>query len=186
MKEIAIFGILFLILNISFAEICCQEFCCDVGGCEPPKYNLKDKCFANPPCYSYEVDMSKCSSQNTQPTQTSPSGEKLTPGEIIVTWTPVQISVCPPGIFGTVPCTYPSLIDLVKRINELLRTIAPPLLVILLIIGGLMYLLSPFGVENYIQRGHKYIKYAVIGYIILLLVTLIFTIISALFGGPSP
>ncbi|GIW67178.1 MAG: hypothetical protein KatS3mg096_046 [Candidatus Parcubacteria bacterium] len=119
------------------------------------------------------------------------ANENFEPGQVIVTWTPVQISVCPPGIFGVEPAkdgcwNYPSLIDFFKRINNLLITISPYVLVILLILGGLMYLLSPLGVENYIQKGHKYIKYAVFGYILLLLVTLIFTIISALLGGPSP
>lgn len=112
--------------------------------------------------------------------------EKTKPGEVKIGWQIYTIPVCPPGIFGTNPCSYPSLIDLFKKINELLRTISPPLLVVLIILGGLMYLLSPLGVENYIKKGHKYIQYAVYGYILLLLVTLIFTIISALFGGPSP
>jgi hypothetical protein len=49
-----------------------------------------------------------------------------------------------------------------------------------------MYLLSPFNVEEQIKKGHNYIKYAIFGYILLLLVTLIFTIISAILGGPSP
>ena len=111
--------------------------------------------------------------------------EEFKPGKTTVTWTPVRISICPPGIFGSVPCKYPSLIDLIKRINNLLRTIAPPLLVILIILGGLMYLLSPLGVEEHIKKGHRYIIYAVYGYILLLLVSLIFTIISVLFGGPQ-
>jgi uncharacterized membrane protein YidH (DUF202 family) len=109
------------------------------------------------------------------------------PGEVTVTWTATSVSVCPPGILGIGgPCKYPSLIDLIKRVNELLLTISPPLLVILIILGGLMYLLAPFNVEEQIKKGHNYIKYAIFGYILLLLVTLIFTIISAILGGPSP
>jgi hypothetical protein len=99
---------------------------------------------------------------------------------------PKLISVCPPGILGKGPCQYPSLIDLFQRINELLLKISPPLLVLLIILGGLMYLLTPFNVQEYIKKGHSYIIYAIFGYILLLLVTLIFTIISAFLGGPSP
>jgi hypothetical protein len=113
--------------------------------------------------------------------------EKLfKPGKVEVTWTPYTVSVCPPGILGRAPCNYPSFIDLVTRINQLLLTISPPLLVILLIFGGLMYLLTPFGIEEYIKKGHNYIWYAILGYFLLLLVSLIFTIISAVLGGPSP
>jgi hypothetical protein len=120
-----------------------------------------------------------------QPTLRVPE-EKIRPGEVKVTWTSTLISVCPPGILGKGPCQYPSLIDLFQRINELLLKISPPLLVLLIILGGLMYLLTPFNVEEYIKKGHSYIKYAIFGYILLLLVTLIFTIISAFLGGPSP
>jgi len=113
------------------------------------------------------------------------SEEFIEPGEVKVEWETKPISVCPPGILGSGPCKYPGLVDLIKRINKLLLTIAPPTLVILIIIGGLMYLLAPFGVENFIKKGHKYIQYAILGFIILLLTTLIFSIISALLGGPS-
>lgn len=112
--------------------------------------------------------------------------ESSKPGKVEVTWATKTVSVCPPGILGSSPCNYPSLIDLIKRINQLLLTIAPPTLVILIIIGGLMYLLTPFGVESYIRKGSNYIKYGVLGFIILLLTILIFSIISALLGGPSP
>jgi hypothetical protein len=114
------------------------------------------------------------------------NGEYTKPGKVEIEWETKSISVCPPGILGSAPCNYPSLVDLIKRINRLLLTIAPPTLVILIIIGGLMYLLTPFGVENYIKKGSNYIKYAILGFIILLLTTLIFSIISAILGGPSP
>jgi len=112
--------------------------------------------------------------------------EQLKPGKVEITWTTTPVSVCPPGILGEAPCNYPSFQQLVKKIKDLLLTISPPLLVVLLIFGGLMYLLTPFNVEEYIEKGHSYIKYAIYGYILLLLVTLIFTIISAVLGGPSP
>jgi hypothetical protein len=113
--------------------------------------------------------------------------EEFIPGKVEITWQTYTVSVCPPGILGIGgPCEYPTFQQLAERIRDLLLTISPPLLVILLILGGLMYLLTPFGPEEYIKKGHKYIKYAIYGYILLLLVTLIFTIISAVLGGPSP
>jgi len=114
------------------------------------------------------------------------SKEEFKEGEVNVGWTTTPISVCPPGILGGEPCEYPTLQELIKRIRDLLLKISPELLVVLLILGGLMYILTPFNVEEYIKKGHSYIKYAIYGYILLLLVTLIFTIISAILGGPSP
>jgi hypothetical protein len=130
-------------------------------------------------------NLSNCSNLSPPSTCQIPQ-EQFKPGEVTITWTPINVSVCPPGILGGEPCSYPSLIDLIKRINEFLLTISPPLLVILIILGGLMYLLTPLNVEEQIKKGHRFIKYAIIGYILLLLVTLIFTIISAILGGPSP
>ena len=113
-------------------------------------------------------------------------GDKFEPGKVEIKWQTYTISVCPPGILGSGPCKYPNLTDLIIRIKDFIFSISPSLLVILLILGGLMYLLTPFNVEEYIKKGHNYIKYAILGYVILLLITLIFTIISAILGGPSP
>jgi hypothetical protein len=114
--------------------------------------------------------------------------EEIKPGEVRVEWKPKLISVCPPGILRIGgPCEkYPTLEYLIATTTSLILKISPPLLTLLIIFGGLMYLLTPFNVEEYIKKGHNYIKYAVFGYILLLLVTLIFTIISAFLGGPSP
>jgi heme/copper-type cytochrome/quinol oxidase subunit 2 len=127
-------------------------------------------------------------SQPSQPPTLRIPEEKIKPGEVKVTWTSTLISVCPPGILRIGgPCEkYPTLEYLIATTTSLILKISPPLLVLLIILGGLMYLLTPFNVEEYIKRGHNYIKYAVFGYILLLLVTLIFTIISAFLGGPSP
>jgi hypothetical protein len=167
------------------------------------------------PQYNQEqVDKSECITRNvqpspglqcevpSQPSQPQPSQpsqpsqpptfpipeEKIKPGEVKVTWTSTLISVCPPGIFRIGgPCEkYPTLEYLIATTTSLILKISPPLLTLLIIFGGLMYLLTPFNVEEYIKKGHNYIKYAVFGYILLLLVTLIFTIISAFLGGPSP
>jgi hypothetical protein len=112
--------------------------------------------------------------------------EQFKPGKVEVTWVTKTVSICPPGILGGGPCEYPTFQQLAERIRDFLLAISPRLLVVLLIFGGLMYLLTPFGVEEYVKKGHSYIKYAVYGYILLLLVTLIFTVISAVLGGPSP
>ncbi len=113
--------------------------------------------------------------------------EKFIPGKVEITWTTTPVSVCPPGILEIGgPCNYPTFQQLAEKIKNLLMEVSPPLLVILIILGGLMYLLTPFGPEEYIKKGNRFIKYAILGYILLLLVTLIFTIISAILGGPSP
>jgi hypothetical protein len=127
-------------------------------------------------------------SQPSQPPTLRIPEEKIKPGEVKVTWTSTLISVCPPGILRIGgPCEkYPTLEYLIATTTSLILKISPPLLTLLIILGGLMYLLTPFNVEEYIKKGHSYIKYAVFGYILLLLVTLIFTIISAFLGGPSP
>jgi hypothetical protein len=120
-----------------------------------------------------------------QPMPPDRSSGTATTGKVTVTWETKTVSVCPPAIFGLSPCNFPSLEDLVNKIAELLQAVAAPALVLLLIIGGLMYLLTPFGVESFIKKGHNYIKYAILGFVILLLVTLIFSTISAILGGPG-
>jgi uncharacterized membrane protein YraQ (UPF0718 family) len=112
-------------------------------------------------------------------------GEEFKPGKVDITWTTVTVSVCPPGIFGMEPCNYPSLEYLISTTTQFLIDISPYVLVVLLILGGLMYLLTPFGVEEFIKKGHGYIKYAIYGYILLLLVSLIFSVIKMIIGGPS-
>ncbi len=111
--------------------------------------------------------------------------EKTKPGKVEITWEEKTVSVCPPGIFGLPPCQYPDIIDVVKRVNEFILNLAPIVLVILIILGGFYYLLTPFEPKKMIEKGHSYIKWAVYGYIILLLVSLIFTFIRAIFGGPG-
>jgi hypothetical protein len=153
----------------------------ELAACTAAGGNVVDSQFCSQP------PPSECTpSSQPPPSSQSPSQEQFKPGSVVVRWEPRLISICPPGILGGGPCSYPSLIDLIKRINQLLLTISPPLLVILIILGGFMYLLTPLNVEEQIKKGHRFIKYAIIGYILLLLVTLIFTIISAVLGGPSP
>jgi hypothetical protein len=170
--------------------VCCER-CTPPIGCKN-EWSEKEKCSGTPltrivdnkECADIEEHPSTCKLPLTRLPLTGK--EQFKPGEVTITWTPINVSVCPPGILGGEPCSYPIFIDLIKRINEFLLTISPPLLVILIILGGLMYLLSPIGPEEYIKKGHRFIWYAILGYILLLLVTLIFTIISAVLGGPSP
>jgi hypothetical protein len=200
MKKIIFFIFVFWLLgmiNFVFGEdcVCCVELrpSCGRSGCTKPYYwQNKENCglsVDNTFCKD-SAPPSTCQIPQQQTSQQQPSGttgqQQFKTGNVTVTWTPILISVCPPGIFGGEPCSYPDLIDLIKRINQLLLTISPPLLVILIILGGFMYLLSPFNVEEQIKKGHRFIWYAILGYILLLLVTLIFTIISAILGGPSP
>lgn len=105
-------------------------------------------------------------------------------GDVKIDWATITFKVCPPGILGKGPCQFPNIIDVIKKINDLILEIAPLVLVILIILGGFMYLLSPIKFEQ-IQKGHRYIQYAIYGFVILLLVSLIFTFISLIFGGPN-
>jgi hypothetical protein len=106
------------------------------------------------------------------------------PSEIKVEFKTIPGQICPPGILGTGPCSYPTLEDIANKIINLILNISPYLLTFLLVLGGFVYLLSPFKVEEYIKKGHNYIKYAILGYILILLLSLIFSIISAIIGGP--
>ncbi len=104
--------------------------------------------------------------------------------DVKVTWEEKQLRVCPPGIFGGPPCQYPDIQTIIQKIINLILEIAPLVLVILIIVGGFIYMLSTFK-PDVIKTGHRYIQWAVYGYFILLLITLIFTFISAIFGGPK-
>jgi hypothetical protein len=112
--------------------------------------------------------------------------QELKPGEVNIKFATKTVKVCPPSIFGMQEaCQFPDIKDVIDKIIDLIMDISPDVLVILIILGGFMYLLSPIKFEQ-IQTGHRYIKSAIFGYIILLIVTAIFSIISSLFGGPSP
>ncbi|MCS7200919.1 MAG: hypothetical protein NZ822_02110 [Patescibacteria group bacterium] len=109
---------------------------------------------------------------------------QVKPGEVDVSWETRTVRVCPPSILGSGPCQYPEIQTVVKEVVDfIIQRLAPPLLVFLIIIGGFFYLLSPFKVEN-IKTGHRYIQWAVYGYVILLLITGILSVISVFFGGP--
>jgi hypothetical protein len=106
-------------------------------------------------------------------------------GEVHVTFTTVSISVCPPGILGKGACQFPDIIDVIHKFTSLVIEISPFVFVILIIIGGFMYLFSPFKFEQ-IKTGHKYIMWAIYGFILVLITSLIFEFIANIFGGPNP
>lgn len=179
--------LLILIILLSFSlKVDAQEVCCKIQQTYPEKYTYfkktkKDDCTINKVCNpvlgkicSVEIlDVEKCNEQI-----------KTRPGEVIIKWETTSINICPPGIFGISSCQYPDIQDVIKEIIDFVLDISPFVLVILIIIGGLTYMLSVFNPQM-IQIGHKYIQWAIYGYIILLLVTLIFSFISFIFGGPS-
>lgn len=105
-------------------------------------------------------------------------------GEIYVTFTTVTVSICPPGILGKGACEFPSIIDVIQKIVDLIIEIAPLVFVIIVILGGFMYLLSPIQFEK-IVKGHKYIQWAIYGFALILIASLIFEFIANIFGGPK-
>ena len=115
---------------------------------------------------------------------TSGEGIKDKNGKITISWSTTSLRVCPPGIFGTQACEYPDIKKIAQQFIGFILEIAPLSLVILIIMGGFIYMLSTFK-PDIIKTGHRYIQWAVYGYIILLLITLIFTFVQAIFGGPG-
>ena len=110
-------------------------------------------------------------------------GATITPGEVKVTWTKATISVCPPGIFGKGACEFFDLIELIAIIWKFILDISPIILTILIIIGGFYFLLIWLK-PDFRDVGWRYIKEAILGYVILLIISGIFTFIRAIIGGP--
>lgn len=109
----------------------------------------------------------------------------IEPGRVEFSWESTTVKVCPPSIFGSGACEYPSVKDIASNVvTFIVNRLAPPILVLLIIIGGFFYLLSPFDVKN-IQTAHNYIKWAVYGYFILLIITAILSVVSVFLGGPA-
>jgi|GEM_PF-1288910 len=106
------------------------------------------------------------------------------PGEVVVTWTETTVNPCPPGIFGKNPCEFVSLMEFIQRVWNFILYLAPFSLTALIIIGGFWFLLITFKPEAR-DIGWRYIKNAVVGYIVLLIISGVFTLIRFIFGGPS-
>jgi len=109
---------------------------------------------------------------------------RVKPGEVVVTWTVATITPCPPGIFGKEPCEFVGLLEIIQRIWNFYLYVAPFILTFLIILGGFYFLLITFKPDMR-MKGWRYIKEAVIGYILLLVISAIFTFIRFIFGGPS-
>jgi hypothetical protein len=112
----------------------------------------------------------------------------LKPAEITVTSTEVPIAVLPPKIFGGEHKGVESLAEITperifNEIRDFLFKLAPTLFILLLVVGAIFYLISPINLQN-IQTGSEYIKWAIIGYFLLLVVTGIISAVRVIFGGP--
>ncbi len=113
---------------------------------------------------------------------------KITPAKVEVTTTEQPIAVIPPIIFseehqGTSSFASITPERIFDEIKNFVFKLAPTLFILLLIIGGIFYLLAPVNLKN-IQTGSEYIKWAVIGYFVLLVITGILAAVRGIFGGP--
>jgi hypothetical protein len=112
----------------------------------------------------------------------------LKPATITVTTTEVSIAVLPPKLFGGEHKGAESLAEITperifNEIRDFLFKLAPTLFILLLVVGAIFYLISPINLQN-IQTGSEYIKWAIIGYFLLLVVTGIISAVRVIFGGP--
>jgi hypothetical protein len=114
------------------------------------------------------------------------------PGLYYVEITPqereVPIAVIPPIIWSDKhegPESFKAITPqrIFDEIKNFLFTLAPIIFIILLIIGAVFYIASPIKIE-YLQSGSEYLKWAVIGYFVLLVVSAIFSLLKTIFGGP--
>jgi hypothetical protein len=112
----------------------------------------------------------------------------LKPATITVTTTEVSIAVLPPVIFtgrheGTTSLAEITPERIFNEIKDFLFKLAPTLFILLIVVGAIFYLISPINLQN-IQTGSEYIKWAIIGYFLLLVVTGIISAVRIIFGGP--
>jgi hypothetical protein len=112
----------------------------------------------------------------------------LKPATITVEAREVPIAVLPPKIFGGEHKGAESLAEITperifNEIKDFLFKLAPTLFILLLVVGAIFYLISPINLQN-IQTGSEYIKWAIIGYFLLLVVTGIISAVRVIFGGP--
>lgn len=112
-------------------------------------------------------------------------GFTLTAGKIELELESKPIAVLPPGIFGAPASpegyrqTDPK--KLIDIIQDFLLRFSEELFILLVVIGGLMYILGPFKPDN-ITKAHNWIKYAVIGYAIILVALAAVSLVKGLFG----
>ena len=100
----------------------------------------------------------------------------------------VSIAVIPPivwtdkheGVESLKQITPERIFD---EVRSFLFSLAPIIFIILLIIGGIFYIASPIKIE-YIKSGSEYIKWAIIGYFLLLAISAIFSALKFILGSP--
>ncbi len=108
--------------------------------------------------------------------------------ELEIATTEVPIAVIPPVVWVDEHRGAESLGEITpERIFDEVRNfifdLAPIIFIILLIVGAIFYVISPIKVE-YIKTGSEYLKWAVIGYFLLLVVSAIFSALKFIFGSP--
>ncbi len=109
-------------------------------------------------------------------------------GYIKVREVDVPIAVIPPVVWsdehlGTKTLAAITPERVFNEVRNFVFSLAPFVFTILLLAGALFYLLSPFDIEK-IKTGSEYIKWAVIGYFLLLIITSILLALRFIFGGP--
>lgn len=109
-------------------------------------------------------------------------------GYIKVKEVDVPIAVIPPVVWsdehlGTKTLAAITPERVFNEVRNFVFSLAPFVFTILLLAGALFYLLSPFDIEK-IKTGSEYIKWAVIGYFLLLIITSILLALRFIFGGP--
>jgi hypothetical protein len=112
----------------------------------------------------------------------------ITSGYIKVQNIEVPIAVIPPVVWSdehlgnkTLAAITPERVF--NEVRNFVFSLAPFVFTILLLAGALFYLLSPFDIEK-IKTGSEYIKWAVFGYFLLLIITSILLALRFIFGGP--
>lgn len=108
---------------------------------------------------------------------------KMTPGIIETDATSMKIAVTPIGFLGLdyKNVTLKNIIDTIK--NYFLK-IAAPLFVLLVVVGGIYYILNIFN-PGFLQKGKDWIVWAVIGYFILLIAAAIISLLESVVGPPK-
>jgi hypothetical protein len=112
----------------------------------------------------------------------------ITSGYINVKEVEVPIAVIPPVVWsdehlGTKTLAAITPERVFNEVRNFVFSLAPFVFTILLLAGALFYLLSPFDIEK-IKTGSEYIKWAVFGYFLLLIITSILLALRFIFGGP--
>ena len=87
-----------------------------------------------------------------------------------------------PGLGLTNPLSFDSIEGLLDKIANVLFTLSIPLLVIMIIIGA-FYLITAGGSEQKVTTGKNVIKWAIIGFVIILLAGSVASLIRNLLEG---